>query len=99
MSASPWVYPYLGVGAGYQWTKLNPLTSVRPAAGSPRPPAPQTGAFAWQAIIGASFPIPNVPGLSLTADYRFMDILGGEKYRRRRWCNGGVPVSLGAEAA
>jgi outer membrane protein OmpA-like peptidoglycan-associated protein len=25
-------------------------------------------------------PIPNVPGLSLTVDYRFMDILGGKKY-------------------
>ena len=40
----------------------------------------RSGAFAWQAIAGASFPIPNMPGLSVTADYRFMDILGGEKF-------------------
>jgi outer membrane protein OmpA-like peptidoglycan-associated protein len=39
-----------------------------------------TGSFAWQTILGASFPVPNVPGLSLTADYRFMDITGGGKY-------------------
>ena len=76
----PWIYPYLGAGAGYQWTKLNHFAAVaarRPVhLGDQR----QSGAFAWQAIVGASFPIPNVPGLSLTADYRFMDILGGEKY-------------------
>jgi outer membrane protein OmpA-like peptidoglycan-associated protein len=76
----PWVYPYLGAGAGYQWTKLNPLTAVQPGGGFASSTSAQSGAFAWQAIVGASFPIPNVPGLSLTADYRFMDILGGGKY-------------------
>ena len=48
-------------------------------------------AFAGQAIVGASFPIPNMPGLSLTADYRFMDILGGEKF--------GAAVATGGPAA
>jgi OOP family OmpA-OmpF porin len=74
----PWMYPYVGLGAGYQWTKLNPLTSVAPGFTSST--TSQSGAFAGQAIVGASFPVPNVPGLSVTADYRFMDILGGEKY-------------------
>jgi outer membrane protein OmpA-like peptidoglycan-associated protein len=77
---SPWVYPYLGVGAGYQWTKLNSLAFASPGGGFGSSTNGQSGAFAGQAILGASFPIPNVPGLSLTADYRFMDILGGEKY-------------------
>jgi outer membrane protein OmpA-like peptidoglycan-associated protein len=77
---SPWVYPYLGAGAGYQWTRLNPLTSVQYGGGFASGTNTQEGAFAWQAIAGASFPIPNMPGLSLTADYRFMDILGGAKY-------------------
>jgi OOP family OmpA-OmpF porin len=76
----PWVYPYVGLGAGYQWTKLNPLTSVQPGGPFAATTTGQNGAFAGQAIVGASFPMPNVPGLSLTADYRFMDILGGEKY-------------------
>ena len=77
---SPWVFPYLGAGAGYQWTKLNAVNSVavnRPFASSTDA---EDGSFAVQGIFGASFPIPNVPGLSLTADYRFMDILGGGKY-------------------
>lgn len=74
----PWVYPYIGLGAGYQWTKLNPLTST--GGGLSASTSSQSGAFAGQAIVGASFPVPNVPGLSVTADYRFMDILGGGKY-------------------
>jgi OOP family OmpA-OmpF porin len=77
---SPYIYPYLGVGAGYQWTSLNSLTAVQPGGPFAFATSSQSGAFAGQAIVGASFPIPNVPGLSLTADYRFMDILGGEKF-------------------
>lgn len=75
---SPYIYPYLGLGAGYQWTKLNPLDAT--GGGVTTTTTSQSGSFAWQAILGASFPIPNVPGLSLTADYRFMDILGGQKF-------------------
>jgi outer membrane protein OmpA-like peptidoglycan-associated protein len=74
----PWMYPYAGLGAGYQWTSLNPLFVSGPgfAASS----SGQSGAFAAQAIVGASFPIPNMPGLSFTVDYRAMDILGGGHY-------------------
>jgi outer membrane protein OmpA-like peptidoglycan-associated protein len=76
----PYIFPYLGVGAGYQWTRLNQVESF--GVGTPFASGinNQQGAFAWQAILGASFPIPGVPGLSLTADYRFMDILGGDKF-------------------
>jgi OmpA-OmpF porin, OOP family len=77
---SPWIFPYLGVGAGYQWTKLNTLGFAEPGGAFASSTDAQSGAFAWQAIAGASFPVPNVPGLSLTADYRFMDILGGGKF-------------------
>jgi OmpA-OmpF porin, OOP family len=76
----PWIYPYLGAGAGYQWTKLNGVTAVEPGGGFASATSAQSGAFAWQGIVGASFPVPNMPGLSLTADYRFMDITGGSKY-------------------
>ncbi|HYZ21816.1 MAG TPA: OmpA family protein [Rhodopila sp.] len=76
----PYVFPYLGVGAGYQWTRLNDLKSFGVGAPFQAGFNNQQGAFAWQAILGASFPLPGVPGLSLTADYRFMDILGGEKF-------------------
>jgi OOP family OmpA-OmpF porin len=76
----PWMFPYLGVGAGYQWTKLNGVSSVQDGGPFAFSTSDQSGAFAWQAILGASFPVPGVPGLSLTADYRFMDILGGQKF-------------------
>ena len=77
---SPWIFPYLGAGAGYQWTKLNSVSAVQPGGPFAFGTNGQSGTFAWQVIAGASFPVPNVPGLSLTADYRFMDILGGEKF-------------------
>ena len=76
----PYVFPYVGLGAGYQWTNLNSVGATQVGGPFTFGTSSQSGAFAWQAILGASFPIPNVPGLSLTADYRFMDILGGEKF-------------------
>jgi OmpA-OmpF porin, OOP family len=39
-----------------------------------------SGKFAYQAIVGLAFPVPNVPGLSLTAQYRFLDVTAGERY-------------------
>jgi OmpA-OmpF porin, OOP family len=74
---SPYVYPYLGVGVGYQSTALNGFVNAplgRPGFFSA---SGTTGAPAGQIIGGLSFPIPNMPGLSLTVDYRVMDILGG----------------------
>ena len=77
---SPWVYPYLGLGVGYRSTQLDnftvrqanrPLTFTSGAA---------AGGLAMQAIVGASFPIPNMPGLSITAEYHLTDILGGQKF-------------------
>jgi OmpA-OmpF porin, OOP family len=85
----PWMYPYVGIGAGYQWTKLNSFNSTALAGPFAVGINSQSGAFAGQAIVGASFPVPNVPGLSVTADYRFMDILGGEKF------NGTVATGAG----
>jgi OmpA-OmpF porin, OOP family len=77
---SPWVFPYLGVGAGYQWTKMNGVSFNQPGGPFSFSSDSQSGSFAWQAIAGASFPLPWVPGLSATADYRFMDITGGQKF-------------------
>ncbi|MBN8899395.1 MAG: hypothetical protein BGO51_21360 [Rhodospirillales bacterium 69-11] len=76
----PWMYPYIGAGAGYQWTNLNGVSFTNPGGAFTYSTNDTSGAFAWQAIIGASFPIPNMPGLSATVDYRFMDILGGAKF-------------------
>lgn len=69
------VSPYVGIGAGYTWTDFNPmnLNSVPGAAQRYRFNGTQTsGGFSYNAIVGASFPIPAVPGLALTAEYRLL---------------------------
>ena len=77
---SPWIYPYIGGGVGYQWTNLSSF-AVNQTGGAFTYRANATqGAFAAQAIVGTSFPIPNMPGLSITPEYRFMDVLGGGKF-------------------
>jgi OmpA-OmpF porin, OOP family len=85
---SPYVYPYLGVGLGYQSTRLDGFVNTplgRPGSFSA---SGTSGAPAAQIIGGLSFPIPNMPGLSVTVDYRLMDILGGERY------DGGSSIGL-----
>jgi OmpA-OmpF porin, OOP family len=75
----PYVTPYVGVGAGYQWAKENNLHAsgggITAVAGNNT-----EGEFAYQGIIGASLPIAGAPGLSLTADYRFMGLAGTRNY-------------------
>jgi outer membrane protein OmpA-like peptidoglycan-associated protein len=78
---SPYVFPYLGFGAGYQSTKLDGFVQTRTDKPGAFSASGGTGGFAMQAIAGLSFPIPNMPGLSLTVDYRVMDILGGGSYQ------------------
>ncbi len=72
------VFPYIGIGAGGQIVSQNnfhqaPSGFVFPpnAVGSG---TESIGAFAYQAIVGVAWPIPAVPGLSLTAEYRFLGI-------------------------
>jgi outer membrane protein OmpA-like peptidoglycan-associated protein len=67
------VVPYVGVGAGYQWAHEK-ITSDGGSASD------TAGAFAYQAILGAAFPIAPVPGLALTAEYRFMGLAGNRTY-------------------
>ena len=64
---SPMIIPYAGLGAGYQWADILKAGSTE-------------GAFAYQAILGAAFPIPAVPGLAVTAEYRFMGMAGNRDY-------------------
>ena len=67
------VYPYAGLGIGYEET--------REAGGL----SGNKGSVAGQAILGASFPVPTVAGLSVTAEYRFMGTFDNETF-------GGVKV-------
>ena len=89
---SPYVYPYMGLGVGYQSTHLDGFAISRTDKPLVLSASGDDGGFAVQAIVGASFPIPNMPGLSLTADYRLMDVLGGERFNGLV-STGGVPVA------
>jgi len=66
---APWVVPYLGAGVGYAWRQMQNLHSSDDSVNSTK------GNFAFQFIAGAAFPIMQVPGLSLTAEYRFFGML------------------------
>jgi OmpA-OmpF porin, OOP family len=66
---SPAIIPYVGAGIGYQWADLS-------GGGISK----TEGAFAYQAIIGAAVPIPPVPGLAVTGEFRFMGLAGNRTY-------------------
>jgi len=100
---APWIYPYIGGGAGYAWTNFNRTTVFTPAAF----PAlgshfDQTqGGFAFQAIGGLSFPMPRVPGLSLTTEYRFFGKPYSETFDGSQSVSGlaaPVPIALKAQS-
>jgi OOP family OmpA-OmpF porin len=64
------IFPFIGAGVGYQEVAYDPSLG-NPSAridGNPR------GSIAYDVIAGVSYPIPMVPGLSLTAEYRFMQL-------------------------
>jgi hypothetical protein len=99
----PWLYPYIGGGAGYAWTHFNRTSLFTPAAF----PAlgnhfSQTqGGFAFQAIGGLAFPVPGVPGLSLTTEYRFFGVPGSETFQGSQVISGlsaPVPINLKAQS-
>ena len=78
-----WLYPYFGLGAGISDTNLSGVHSY--GIGNPsRAPERISGwstNFAYQGIFGLSFPLAAVPGLSLTAEYRFYGVLDGPSFR------------------
>jgi outer membrane protein OmpA-like peptidoglycan-associated protein len=84
------VIPYVGVGAGYAWAQhknARILGSVPATAGVNNPfgvyqfrSNDGEGDFAYQGIVGVSFPIQTIPGLSLTAEYRFLGLAGERTY-------------------
>jgi len=81
---TPYFEPYAGVGAGYQWVQERNLHASGIGPGFvPFTAAARTdteGRFAYQGILGAAFPISSMSGLALTADYRFMGLVGDRNY-------------------
>jgi opacity protein-like surface antigen len=75
----PLVQPYVGAGVGHQWMEESHLKVAHPGMVFNGSGETHDG-FAYQAIVGAALPIAAIPGLSLTADYRFMGITGSRNY-------------------
>jgi outer membrane protein OmpA-like peptidoglycan-associated protein len=71
----PWFVPYVGAGAGYMWREQDQFAvNGRGGAIALRSRAIE-GSFAYQGIAGAAFPIRAVPGLAVTAEYRYLNTL------------------------
>jgi len=71
---SPLVVPYIGGGVGYAWTDYDNVGSrffVGNNVGRSVSIDDTDGQFAYQGIAGLAFPIAAVPGLSITAEYRY----------------------------
>ena len=65
--------PYVGAGIGYAWIDWSSVRGTLPVSGGTVVGGvnDSAGAFAYQFMLGAAIPIQAVPGLALTAEYRF----------------------------
>jgi OOP family OmpA-OmpF porin len=89
---TPWFVPYLGAGVGYQGIgEKYHASNTGTITGGPAALGPGSllvqnggstqGSFAYQAIVGAALPLPQVaPGLAATLEYRFMGTTGNRSY-------------------
>jgi OmpA-OmpF porin, OOP family len=85
----PGITPYVGVGVGWQYIRANNIQISGPLPAGPGAGAPflfrlnnGTNAFAYQAILGASYTLSSIdPGLALTAEYRYMGTGGNRTYK------------------
>ncbi len=76
------VFPFIGVGAGYQALTLDHVGSGRDGVALDPRLAVTEGAFAYQGMAGLSYPVLGVPGLSLTAEYRLIGVITPPPYQR-----------------
>jgi OmpA-OmpF porin, OOP family len=76
----PYVQPYIGAGVGYMWAQERSIAFDPPGGPDALSSTSSKGSFAYQGILGASVPIVGVPGLAVTADYRFMGLTGSRNY-------------------
>lgn len=74
----PYVAPYVGLGVGYLWAQESNLHTSAPGIVYNAQKSTQ-GSLAYQAIIGAALPVS--PNLALTADYRFVGLVGSRDYQ------------------
>jgi OmpA-OmpF porin, OOP family len=107
---TPWFQPYLGAGAGYVGVAENYHfynSGTITAGGATFGPGAlgiagqnTKGAFAYQAIVGAAFPLPQVmPGLAATLEYRFLGTTGNHSYSGAASIRGATGAVLAAVPA
>jgi OOP family OmpA-OmpF porin len=89
------IVPYIGGGVGYMWTDIDARGVRRGAPGDGVDISDTAGQFAYQGIAGLSFPITSVPGLAITAEYRYTGVLQS-KYDGRVRNAAGQTVSTGS---
>ena len=79
------IFPYVGAGVGYVHNQFNNVHIAEATRGVVTQYLRSTGQndnLGVQGIVGFSFPLyAYVPGLALTAEYRFMSEIGGRSYK------------------
>jgi len=88
--------PYIGLGAGYIVQNWDDVRVNTVATGRSVRIDGDNGNFAGQAIVGAAFPIASVPGLAVTAEYRFMMALSDDVDATFRSASGATTTTRGA---
>jgi OOP family OmpA-OmpF porin len=63
--------PYVGVGGGYVWSHLSPI-NINYDANTDDRIGGTVGSVAYQGIAGIAYPVSAVPGLAVTAEYRYL---------------------------
>jgi OmpA-OmpF porin, OOP family len=96
---SPWVVPYLGVGLGMAWTDWSSTRTRSVPANLELSVDDTQFNFAYQAIAGAAFPIRPVPGLAITAEYRFFGTLENKFDASARAVSNGGTIARGSVTA
>jgi OOP family OmpA-OmpF porin len=77
---SPFIYPYFGGGVGYMETRWKGFDEVGTSTAYDFNASGTHGDFAYQGIFGLAFPMEFLPGLSVTAEYRYMSIMGNGQF-------------------
>ncbi len=101
------ISPYVGLGAGYDYVQHHNVRLAGQSASIAGFPGGVNqlyrtnageGAFAYQAIAGVAFPIGGVPGLALTAEYRFHGLVGDRTYNYQYFSNQAAGVGTATRA-
>jgi outer membrane protein OmpA-like peptidoglycan-associated protein len=72
------ITPYVGAGVGFQWQKVQSVHSS--LLGQSTVIKGTSSSFAYDLIAGASYNIAQVPGLAVTAEYRFTQLTANRTY-------------------